>query len=84
MKILLLEHPRNIHPERCNDIANTPLSSCLISGYTAAMLEKIGHHVEIMEGHMDDMTYPYITEKARDAIHVIETLYKKSPRKGMV
>lgn len=27
MKILLLEHPRKIAQVRCNDIANTPLSS---------------------------------------------------------
>lgn len=66
MRILLLEHPRNIHPERCNDIANTPLSSCLISGYTAGMLKKRGHDVEIIEGHMDNISYPEITKKTRD------------------
>ena len=40
MKILLLEHPRSINPERCNDIANTPLSSCLLTGYAAGVLKK--------------------------------------------
>lgn len=67
MKILLLEHPRSISPERCNDIANTPLSSCLLSGYAAAMLKSLGHEVEIVEGHMDGLTYEEI-EKAVTAM----------------
>jgi anaerobic magnesium-protoporphyrin IX monomethyl ester cyclase len=66
MKILLLEHPRSINPERCNDIANTPLSSCLISGYAAGMLKQRGHDVEIIEGHMDNISYPQILKKTRD------------------
>ena len=60
MKILLLEHPRSNRPERCNDIANTPLSSCLLTGYTAAMLLEEGHEVEIIEGFMDRLSYPEI------------------------
>ncbi len=57
MKILLLEHPRQITPERCNDIANTPLSSCLLSGYAAAMLKRDGHDVEIVEGYLERLSY---------------------------
>lgn len=57
MKILLLEHPRNIDPERCNDIANTPLSSCLLTGYVAGLLKSKGHEVVILEGHLDRLTY---------------------------
>lgn len=57
MKVLLLEHPRQISPERCNDIANTPLSSCLLSGYAAAQLKKDGHDVEIIEGYLDSLSY---------------------------
>lgn len=57
MKILLLEHPRTVNPERCNDIANTPLSSCLLSGYAAAMLRREGHEVEIVEGFLDRRSY---------------------------
>jgi len=60
MKILLLEHPRSIEPERCNDIANTPLSSCLLSGYAAAMLNSRGHEVEIVEGYLDKLSYAEI------------------------
>jgi anaerobic magnesium-protoporphyrin IX monomethyl ester cyclase len=60
MKILLLEHPRSLMPERCNDIANTPLSSCLLTGYAAAMLKKNGHEVEIVEGYLDRLSYEEI------------------------
>ncbi|MBF0505214.1 MAG: B12-binding domain-containing radical SAM protein [Nitrospirae bacterium] len=65
MKIILLEHPRSITPERCNDIANTPLSSCLISGYAAGMLKKCGHDVEIIEGYLDRLTYGEIENEIR-------------------
>ncbi|HXY62448.1 MAG TPA: B12-binding domain-containing radical SAM protein, partial [Nitrospirota bacterium] len=64
MKILLLEHPRSIVPDRCNDIANTPLSSCLMTGYAAGMLKSKGHDVEIIEGYLDRLTYEEI------ALHV--------------
>jgi 5-methoxy-6-methylbenzimidazole methyltransferase len=63
MKILLLEHPRQITPERCNDIANTPLSSCLLSGYAAAMLKRDGHDVEIIEGYLDKLSYDEIKKR---------------------
>jgi radical SAM superfamily enzyme YgiQ (UPF0313 family) len=63
MRIILLEHPRKIAPERCNDIANTPLSSCLLSGYAAGMLRSMGHEVEIIEGHMDGLCYEEITRR---------------------
>lgn len=65
MKILLLEHPRTICPDRCNDIANTPLSSCLLSGYTAGMLKSMGHNVEIIEGYMDKLYYYEIENMVR-------------------
>ncbi|MTI85457.1 MAG: B12-binding domain-containing radical SAM protein [Firmicutes bacterium] len=57
MKILLLEHPRNIAPHRCNDIANTPLSSSLLTGYAAGMLAGEGHDVEIVEGYLEGLSY---------------------------
>ena len=63
MKILLLEHPRTVCPERCNDIANTPLSSCLHSGYIAGMLISEGHEVEIIEGFLDDLNYQEIERR---------------------
>jgi len=57
VKILLLEHPRSTTAERCNDIANTPLSSCLLTGYAAGMLKGEGHDVEIVEGYLDGLSY---------------------------
>ncbi|MEW6275973.1 MAG: hypothetical protein AB1556_12805 [Bacillota bacterium] len=62
MKILLLEHPREIYPERCNDVANTPLSSCLLTGYTAAVLRRQGYAAEIVEGYLDGLSYEAIAE----------------------
>ena len=42
MKTLVLDHPRIASARRFNDIANTPLWSCLMGGYAAAALEKNG------------------------------------------
>lgn len=60
MKILLLEHPRQIASEHMNDIANTPLSSCLLTGYVAGLLKMNGHEVTIVEGYLDNLTYTEI------------------------
>ena len=65
MKILLLEHPRTIREERCNDIANTPLASCLLSGYAAGILASEGHEVEIIEGFMEGLRYEEIERRVR-------------------
>lgn len=63
MKVLLLEHPRSVAADRCNDIANTPLSSCLLSGYAAAALTRDGHNVEIVEGFLDSLSYDEIRNR---------------------
>lgn len=65
MKILLLEHPRTLSADRCNDIANTPLSSCLLTGYAAGMLRSKGHVVEIVEGYLDRLSYREIEERTK-------------------
>jgi 5-methoxy-6-methylbenzimidazole methyltransferase len=65
MKVLLLEHPRAICPDRCNDIANTPLSSCLLSGYVAGILKSKGHEVEIVEGYLDRLSFGEIEQRVR-------------------
>jgi anaerobic magnesium-protoporphyrin IX monomethyl ester cyclase len=67
MKVVLLEHPRSITVERCNDIANTPLSSCLLTGYTGAVLAKEGHEVRIIEGYLDRLSWNSIRETVRAA-----------------
>lgn len=61
MKILLLEHPRQIPKERCNDIANTPLSSSLITSSIAGMLVSQGHEVKAVEGYLDKLSYAEIS-----------------------
>ena len=48
MKILVLEHPRMASRDHFNDIANTPLWSCLMGGYAAAALKTCGR---------DEVTY---------------------------
>ena len=42
MKVIVLEHPRVASEKRFNDIANTPLWSCLMGGYAAAALDRAG------------------------------------------
>ncbi len=71
MNVLLLEHPRTITNDRANDIANTPLASCLLSGYAAAALKKEGHGVEIVEGFLDGLSYEdmWKTVAGREARH---------------
>ncbi|MDZ7582176.1 MAG: radical SAM protein [Deltaproteobacteria bacterium] len=49
MHICILEHPRIPSSERFNDIANTPLWSCLMGGYAAAALLRDGHRVTFMD-----------------------------------
>lgn len=65
MQVLLLEHPRSISAERCNDIANAPLSACLLTGYAAGMLKSKGHQVEIVEGYLEKLSYEEILERVR-------------------
>lgn len=77
MKVLLLEHPRYIAEARCNDIANTPLSSSLITGYVAGMLSSQGHEVKIVEGYLEKLTYEEIFKEVSDfspdflAVHMV-------------
>ncbi|APV43803.1 Radical SAM superfamily enzyme YgiQ, UPF0313 family [Dehalogenimonas formicexedens] len=66
MKVFLLEHPRRIAPERCNDIANAPLSSSLVTGCIAGMVQSLGHRVEIAEGFLDQLTYDEIHRRVAE------------------
>lgn len=49
MRIILLEHPRIQSEFHYNDIANTPLWSCLMTGYAAASLLDAGFDAEIVD-----------------------------------
>ena len=49
MRIVLLEHPRAPSAFHFNDIANTPLWSCLMTGYAASSLLDAGFDVRIID-----------------------------------
>ena len=49
MRILLLEHPRQASQAHFNDIANTPLWSCLMTGYAGAGLVQAGFDADIVD-----------------------------------
>jgi len=64
LRIALIEHPRQPSWEHMNDIANTPLSSSLMTGYAAAALEEAGHEVSIVEGHLGGLSVAEVVAKA--------------------
>lgn len=49
MIVVVLEHPRIRSEKRFNDIANTPLWSCLMGGYAAAALKQADHEVHFLD-----------------------------------
>jgi len=49
MRIILLEHPRVPSAAHFNDIANTPLWSCLMTGYAASSLREAGFDAKIVD-----------------------------------
>lgn len=59
MKIFLMEHPRNIGDAFYNDIANTPLSSCLILPSVWGVLER-EHEVFFADGFLGKLSYQTI------------------------
>ncbi len=52
MSIILLEHPRHIDPERFEDVVNTPLSSCLMTGYIGSVLKSRNLDVEVVDANL--------------------------------
>lgn len=60
MKVVLLEHPRSYGDDRCNDIANAPLSACLNTGYIGGMLASNNVEVTIVDGYLEKLDYPAI------------------------
>ena len=49
MNVLVLEHPRIPSEKHFNDIANTPLWSCLLAGYVAASIQSCDYAVELLD-----------------------------------
>ncbi|MBU1340055.1 MAG: radical SAM protein [Proteobacteria bacterium] len=78
MKTLVLEHPRIASKKRFNDIANTPLWSCLMGGYAAAALECNGFHTTFLDhalpGALFDQTKKKILTLNPDLL-CINTVY---------
>lgn len=75
MRIILLEHPRVPSSQHFNDIANTPLWSCLMTGYAASSLRQAGYEPTILEatGLSFDETAKLLTEAPPDllAVHAV-------------
>ena len=75
MHIILLEHPRETSPLHFNDIANTPLWSCLMTGYAGATLLHAGFEADIVDAAR--WTFPdtveYLIQQPSDllAIHTV-------------
>jgi radical SAM superfamily enzyme YgiQ (UPF0313 family) len=63
MNILVLEHPRVPSKKRFNDIANTPLWSCLMGGYSAASLKAAGFSVRYLDAATQGLDF-YQTARA--------------------
>ncbi|GBC62387.1 radical SAM protein [Desulfonema ishimotonii] len=58
MNIIVLEHPRILSEHHFNDIANTPLWSCLMGGYVGAALQQAGHTVEYTDAASRGWDFP--------------------------
>ncbi|MGR3176028.1 MAG: B12-binding domain-containing radical SAM protein [Candidatus Scalindua sp.] len=52
MSIILLEHPRPRTPNKYESVVNTPLSSCLMTGYVASTLKSNNHDVDIVDANL--------------------------------
>jgi anaerobic magnesium-protoporphyrin IX monomethyl ester cyclase len=63
MRICVLEHPRIRSEKRFNDIANTPLWSCIMGGYAAAALKSADHDVVFWDTTVSQWDFSKTTEK---------------------
>ena len=68
MKIIILEHPRIYSEKHFNDIANTPLWSCLISGYSASALMRDDNDVHLIDAAGSRWTF----ERTQNEILLID------------
>ncbi|MDA3787575.1 MAG: radical SAM protein [Desulfobacula sp.] len=63
MKTIVMEHPRIASEKRFNDIANTPLWSCLMGGYAAAALETEGFDTTFLDEALPTASFDQTKEK---------------------
>ncbi len=77
MRILLLEHPREASLAHFNDIANTPLWSCLMTGYAGAGLVQAGFEVDIVDAARwtSSQTVQYLVDSFSPGVLVIHAVY---------
>lgn len=65
MNIVVLEHPRISSVNRFNDIANTPLWSCLMGGYAAASLTAAGFDTQFIDAATPGSTFDGLWNRFR-------------------
>jgi anaerobic magnesium-protoporphyrin IX monomethyl ester cyclase len=77
MRILLLEHPREPSEAHFNDIANTPLWSCLMTGYAGAGLVQAGFEVDIADAARwtSAQTVQYLVDNPSPDVLAIHAVY---------
>ncbi len=63
MKIIVLEHPRIPSKTRFNDIAGTPLWSCLMGGYAASSLHESGFETLFIDDAQPGVSFEDTREK---------------------
>lgn len=66
MNIIVLEHPRLPSVKRFNDIANTPLWSCLMGGYAAASLTAAGFDTQFIDAAVPGSTFDRLWNEFRE------------------
>ncbi len=57
MNIIVLEHPRLVSGPHFNDIANTPLWSCVMAGYVHSALAGNGHDVIYLDANAEGVDF---------------------------
>ena len=77
MRILLLEHPRQASEVHFNDIANTPLWSCLMTGYAGAALLRAGFEVDIVDAARwtFEQTVEYLVDNPSPGLLAVHAVY---------
>ncbi len=58
MSIVLLEHPRPKNQQKFADVVNTPLSSCLMTGYVASVLKANNFKTDVVDANLLGWSFP--------------------------